>query len=163
MHRFLFWKKILFTRYLLKMIQNNSYNSDIYVVGYYKYLLGKVRKMGGERGRLEMRWRTRHFTLTSCAGTFHFWWFLMAIRNWLQLTSIHWTASKWCDFQIESNSPHSHFNSTATLLLYTAMTHRYGNSTAMPNSNNPLSVVFSSPVKSSFFTSKRGNWQPQPV
>ena len=24
-------------------------------------------------------------------------------------------------------------------------------------------IVFSSPVKSSFFTSKRGNWQPQPV
>ena len=24
-------------------------------------------------------------------------------------------------------------------------------------------LVFSSPVKSSFFTSKRGNWQPQPV
>jgi hypothetical protein len=27
----------------------------------------------------------------------------------------------------------------------------------------PARVVFSSPVKSSFFTSKRGNWQPQPV
>ena len=26
-----------------------------------------------------------------------------------------------------------------------------------------LRLVFSSPVKSSFFTSKRGNWQPQPV
>ena len=26
-----------------------------------------------------------------------------------------------------------------------------------------LHIVFSSPVKSSFFTSKRGNWQPQPV
>ena len=26
-----------------------------------------------------------------------------------------------------------------------------------------LQIVFSSPVKSSFLTSKRGNWQPQPV
>ena len=28
---------------------------------------------------------------------------------------------------------------------------------------NRQELVFSSPVKSSFFTSKRGNWQPQPV
>ena len=33
---------------------------------------------------------------------------------------------------------------------------------AWKKSNWTVKVVFSSPVKSSFFASKRGNWQPQP-
>ena len=82
------------------------------------------REIGREEGGDEERqkrveetrlWYTR--TAPHVRRTFHFWLFLMPITNWLRLTSKCRSETKWCDFRIESKSPRSHFDSTATLLL----------------------------------------------
>ena len=80
------------------------------------------REIGREEGGDEERqkrveetrlWYTR--TAPHVRRTFHFWLFLMPITNWLRLTSKCRSEMKWCDFRIESKSPRSHFDSTATL------------------------------------------------